>query len=84
MTILDKKLNFVASFLAGSIVGGCIALLFAPQSGSRTRRDIKYLGEKALKQTEKIGMDLRHSVQDMADDISENLNEGLRRVNDWK
>jgi gas vesicle protein len=84
MRIQDRELNCVVSFLAGSIIGAGIALLFAPQSGRRTRRDIKYLGEKTLRGTEKIGMDLRHSLESVSDDISEKLKDGLRCVDEWK
>ena len=34
------------AFLLGGVVGAGLALLFAPQSGKRTREDIKELTEK--------------------------------------
>ena len=84
MKFRGAKLNSVGTFLVGGIIGAGIALLFAPQSGKRTRRDIKHAGRKALKRTEEIGMDLRHSIDNVVDDVAENLKDGLHRGREWK
>ena len=42
MEARKEKLNGVLLFAAGSLIGAGVALLFAPQSGRRTRRDIRH------------------------------------------
>jgi gas vesicle protein len=42
MEARKEKLNGVVLFAAGSLIGAGVALLFAPQSGKRTRRDIRH------------------------------------------
>jgi len=41
----DKKVHPTAAFVVGGLVGAGLALLFAPQSGRRTRQEIRYLGK---------------------------------------
>jgi len=84
MAFRGIKLNTVGTFVAGGLIGAGVALLFAPQSGRRTRRDIKHFARKTLKRVEEIGMDLRHSYDNLADDIPENLKDGLRLGNEWR
>ena len=41
------KGSHVAAFLIGAIAGGVAALLYAPQSGKKTRKQIReYVGEE--------------------------------------
>jgi gas vesicle protein len=37
----DQAVSFVIGLLAGALIGGVVALLFAPQSGKETREKIK-------------------------------------------
>ena len=59
---------FVSGFLLGAIVGVGMALLAAPQAGTRTRRRIK-----------KVAGQIRHSASDHLDDLAEDVKE---RVDD--
>ncbi|MDA8084136.1 MAG: YtxH domain-containing protein [Nitrospiraceae bacterium] len=43
----DNGIEILASFLIGGIVGAGLALLFAPQSGRKTRSQIRDLAEDA-------------------------------------
>lgn len=56
--------------VAGMILGGAIALLYAPESGKETR---KLLKSKA--------MDARHHVEDLAVDTADMVKEGVSEVN---
>jgi len=56
-------------FLAGAVIGGGLALLFAPRSGEATRR---LLARKAR--------DLRDLAEDSLDDLGERFEEGKERV----
>jgi gas vesicle protein len=57
------------SFLAGAVVGGGIALLLAPQSGERTRRQLKRMAEDVKEKTE----DCYDEIKDKAAEIIEKV-----------
>lgn len=57
------------SFVAGSIVGAGIALLFAPQSGEYTRREMREKAERAIIKWHR-----------MEDEIKEAMNETLHSI----
>ncbi len=46
----DSGAGFFTGLLVGAVIGGAVALLYAPQSGPETRRLVK---EKALEVKEK-------------------------------
>ncbi len=71
------------AFVIGGILGAGIALLFAPQSGRKTRRDIRYLGEKAWNKTEALQLELRHSVDNLVEDVTERLHEEFNKGREW-
>lgn len=78
----NHRMRTYGMFLAGGMIGAGIALLLAPQSGKRTRRDIRHLGEKVVKKSEVIGMELRHSLDRLADNVSEKWHDGLELSRD--
>lgn len=53
------------SFLAGCVVGGTAALLYAPQSGTRTRRRIA---------------DFAEDIRDRAGDVTEQATEKIQKA----
>ncbi len=73
----NRKLQTVGTILIGGAVGAGIALLFAPQSGRRTRRDLRHLGEKAINKSTAIGMDVRHSFDHLIDGVSDKFRDGM-------
>ncbi len=83
MERLNGKLRTIGTLVAGGLVGAGVALLFAPQSGRRTRRELRHMGRKALKKSEAIGMDLRNSFDNLVDDLSTKLKDGISRGRDW-
>jgi gas vesicle protein len=42
----DKNTNILVSFLIGGIIGAGLALLFAPQSGRKTRKQIAEMADE--------------------------------------
>ncbi len=52
--------NFAIGFLAGAVVGGVVALLFAPRSGSETRAIIR---EKALDVADTVRFTAEEAVE---------------------
>lgn len=57
--------------VAGTIIGAGVALLFAPNSGENTRRDILHYSKKGRRKARRIVEDFSDSVADMVDDIME-------------
>ena len=85
-TAVDRK-TFIAdaaiAFVAGTLLGAAVALLFAPQTGRKTRRDIRQFAEKVGNKAEAAQLELRHSIENIIGDISEKLQEGLACGIDW-
>ena len=75
--------NTAAALIAGALLGAGIALLFAPQSGRKTRRDIRQFAEKVGNKAEAARIELRHSIDNIIGDLEEKLQEGLACGMDW-
>jgi gas vesicle protein len=71
------------AFVAGTLLGAGVALLFAPQAGRTTRRDIRQFAEKAGNKAEAAQLELRHSIENIIGDVSEKLQESLACGMDW-
>jgi gas vesicle protein len=74
--------------LAGGVIGAGLALLYAPQSGERTRKQISRYAKKVRNETEEMIRDAAYAVTDMAEDLGEKTSELARRggevTNDWR
>ena len=57
------------TFLVGAVVGGGIALLLAPQSGERTRRQLRRMAEDAKEKIE----DCYDEIKDRAAKVIEKI-----------
>ena len=68
--------------LAGAILGAGAALLFAPQSGSKTRRDISRYARKTGKAVEGVAGEVAGSVAGLADAVEEKAEELLEKGKD--
>ncbi len=63
--------------VAGGIIGAGVALLFAPQSGKKTRQDIARYTRKAKRRAGDIVDDFSESVSELTDAVSERASEIL-------
>ncbi|HEV8132054.1 MAG TPA: YtxH domain-containing protein [Acidobacteriota bacterium] len=72
----DNKLNAVILLLAGAAAGAALALLFAPQAGKKTRRDLQRLGQRARDRATEFQTELRGLVEDVIDTTSQGLDKG--------
>ena len=68
--------------LVGVILGAGAALLFAPQSGSKTRRDISRYARKTGKMVEGVAGEVVGSVAGMVDAVEEKAEEFLEKGKD--
>ena len=65
--------------LAGATVGAAVALLFAPQSGDKTRRQIVRYSKKAGSRAQKFVGEIAESMDDVLGDILKYGEEGLAK-----
>jgi gas vesicle protein len=81
--------GFVVGLLAGTCIGGGLAMLFAPRSGSDLRRQVadsaKDLGQRASDQYQQVSSrvgeavdDLTRKGQDVRDDVAETVAQSAR------
>ena len=69
----DNNSTMVGAMMlvAGGIIGAAVALLFAPQSGKRTRKDIARLAKRT-----------KHRAEDAVDSFTDNLSDLVEMVGD--
>ncbi len=74
--------------VAGGVIGAGLALLFAPQSGKKTRRQIVRYSKKVRNEAEAKIQDAAHSVSDFVEDLNEKtadlLEQGSEVADDWR
>ena len=76
----DKKVAVAAMLiLAGGIVGAGVALLFAPQSGQRTRKDIVRYARKTKNRADEAVDDLSANISDLVDSIGDKADDLLEK-----
>lgn len=64
MTTNGQQAAKVAALIAGgAAVGAGLALLYAPQSGAETRRQIRHYAKKTQVQATRIGRDLKDGME---------------------
>lgn len=68
--------------VAGGLLGAAAALLYAPQSGRQTRRDIARYSRKVRREAEDIVDDFAGNVQGMVETIGERAEDILDRGKD--
>jgi len=82
--VIEKSSSGVAPFLIGLAIGAGAALLFAPQSGEQTRRDIARRGRRIKLRAREAAEDLRdkaeETYQDAIDSAREAVGRGKRQV----
>jgi gas vesicle protein len=80
-SIVNK--NTTTALIAGALLGAGVALLFAPQSGRKTRRDIRQFAEKARNKAEAAQLELRHSIDNIVGDIAEKIQDRVNSGMNW-
>jgi gas vesicle protein len=75
--------NTAAALITGTLLGAGVALLFAPQSGRKTRRDICRFAERVGNKADVARLELKHSIDNIIGDAEERLREGLAGGMEW-
>src|ERR1700681_428613 len=68
--------------VAGGMIGAGVALLFAPQSGERTRKDITRYTKKMRRKAEAVVDDFADTVSEMVETVSEKAEDILDKGKD--
>jgi len=66
--VIEKQSGTLSSFFIGAAIGAGLALLFAPQSGARTRRDLQRRARRAQRTARKVATDVTDTVVDKFQD----------------
>ena len=66
-----QVLNFVSGLVLGAVIGAGIALLMAPEKGSRTRR-------RLMKTASRLKSGASDKWDDLADDVTKKVDEAVR------
>jgi len=76
----DIDIKHAAGFLlVGAMMGAAVALLYAPQSGDRTKKDIRKFTRKTVNRLDDLQEDIRDKVADWVDDMAEAVKDGVVR-----
>ncbi|HPX60363.1 MAG TPA: YtxH domain-containing protein [Deltaproteobacteria bacterium] len=73
----DKIAAAALLMVAGGIIGASLALLFAPQSGERTRRDISRGARKIRQKADETVDELSDNIVDLVDSLEDKAEELL-------
>ncbi len=66
-------------FLTGAMVGAAVALLYAPQSGAQTTKDVKKFAQNTVNKLDDLQENIRDQVADWVNDVSEVVRDGVDR-----
>ena len=75
--------NTATALVAGVLLGAGIALLFSPQSGRKTRRDIRQFADRVGNKAEAARLELQRSIDTIIEDVEAKLREGVAGGMDW-
>ncbi|HMK60054.1 MAG TPA: YtxH domain-containing protein [Dissulfurispiraceae bacterium] len=75
----DDLAKVGAAFLIGGAIGAAIALLYAPQSGRETRKDIRRTARKVKNEAVDLVEDTIDRVDDFVDETKERVSELIER-----
>ncbi len=75
----DDVVKVGAAFLVGGAIGAAIALLYAPQSGRETRKDIKRTARRVKNEAVDLVEDTIDRVDDFVDETKDRVTELIDR-----
>ena len=75
----NRNSKYIGWLATGSVVGAGLALLFAPQSGKQTRRDIRYFGKTVQRQSKMAVLDAGHQADRLVRGMSKSIGRQMDR-----
>lgn len=75
----NKMAAAALMLVAGGIIGAGLALLYAPQSGEKTRRDLCRSARKVKTRADEAVEDLADNITDLVDSIGDKTDDLLER-----
>lgn len=78
----QKSDRYVLAFF-GALIGASVALLFAPQTGKKTRRQIAGYGKKAGNLAQHFVGDIAESMDDIFRDVLQLSGQGIEKGKDF-
>lgn len=71
---------FLAGLLTGAVVGGVIALLYAPKSGKETREDLKRKLQEYEKEVENIKSKVSQKSKQVREDLASKIEDLSKEI----
>ncbi|OGW66012.1 MAG: hypothetical protein A3J72_06870 [Nitrospirae bacterium RIFCSPHIGHO2_02_FULL_40_19] len=71
--------KILAAFLIGGILGAGFSLLFAPQSGEKTRKDISKFAKKVKNEAKEKAEDIAESIEELVAKISDRVSDAASK-----
>jgi gas vesicle protein len=75
--VIEKQSGTLSSFFVGVAIGAGVALLFAPQSGERTRRGLRRRARRAERAARQVATDVTDTVVDTFHDARRRVEEQI-------
>ena len=79
----SSKTQMAGFLIAGAALGAVVTLMFAPKSGTQTRRDLRKFSKKTVNQLDDLQQDVRdqvsggyEQVMDVIDNVKEYVKDG--------
>lgn len=76
----NDSLVFMSGVVLGAVVGGAMALLFAPASGEETRRKIGKAGKKAVKDLKKGAKEISEKLEPKLEEVKKEVVEKVEEM----
>ncbi len=74
-----NKGETIGLFIAGALLGVSVGFLYAPQSGSRTRNQIRKRARRSIEQLDDLQEDIRSQINAWVQEVSDAVDEGLHQ-----